>query len=149
MHRRHLLLGAAALALDRAQAQGHAGHATALPPAASASQPYARLQGGVPHHLSPEQEAQRVFDSPAPAGPAGRWVARAAMPIPRSEMAWATVARGRMHVVGGYGEGAVNRDYHHLYDPAADRWLDAAPLPRGANHVAVAAEGSRLYAFGG
>jgi hypothetical protein len=41
----------------------------------------------------------------------------AALPIPRSEMAWATVARGRLHVVGGYGEGAVNRDYHHIYDP--------------------------------
>ena len=149
MHRRHLLLASAgALASTRSQAQAHAGH-QALPPAASTSQPYARLQGGTPHHLSPEQEAQRVFDSPAPAGPQGRWVARAAMPIPRSEMAWATVARGRMHVVGGYGEGAVNRDYHHVYDPGSDRWLQAAPLPRGANHVAVAAEGDRVYAFGG
>jgi hypothetical protein len=70
-------------------------------------------------------------------------VARAALPIPRSEMAWATAAMGRMHVVGGYGEGAVNRDYHHIYDPKADRWLDGAPLPRGANHVAVTAEGAR------
>jgi len=69
--------------------------------------------------------------------------------IPRSEMAWAAVAQGRMHVVGGYGEGAVNRDYHHLYDPAADRWLNGAPLPRGANHVAVAADGDRVYACGG
>ncbi len=149
MHRRRLLLASAsALALARAQAQPHAGHPP-LAPANPASQPYANLKGGVPHHLSPEQEAQRVFDSPAPAGPAGRWVPRAAMPIPRSEMAWATVARGRMHVVGGYGEGAVNRDYHHVYDPVADRWLNAAPLPRGANHVAVAAAGERVYAFGG
>jgi N-acetylneuraminic acid mutarotase len=147
------LLSTAALPWPLSWAQpapGHAeAHGSALPPAASASQPFARLQGGVPHHLSPEQEAQRVVDSPAPRGPAGRWVARAAMPIPRSEMAWATVARGRMHVVGGYGEGAVNRDYHHVYDPAADRWLDAAPLPRGANHVAVVADGDRVYAFGG
>ena len=151
MQRRHLLLGSipALLLADGNGQPLHHDHGAALPPAPSASQPYARLQGGVPHHLSPEQEAQRFFDSPAPAGATGRWVPRAAMPIPRSEMAWATVVQGRMHVVGGYGEGAVNRDYHHIYDPTADRWLSGAPLPRGANHVAVAAEGSRLYAFGG
>lgn len=74
---------------------------------------------------------------------------RAALPIPRSEMAWATALDGRMHVVGGYGEGAVNRAYHHIYDPAADRWLLGAPLPRGANHVAVATLGGRVYALGG
>ncbi|MGF7174688.1 Kelch repeat-containing protein [Azospirillum doebereinerae] len=120
-----------------------------LPELAPAADPYARLQGGVPHHLTPDQEAQRVTDSPAPAGPSGRWVGRAALPIPRSEMAWATVSNGRMHVVGGYGEGAVNRAYHHVYDPAADRWHGAAALPRGANHVAVAAIDGRVYAFGG
>lgn len=153
MKRRHLI---ASLALPltaplRAQAPAtadHSGHA-ALPAAASASAPYARLQGGVPHHLTPEQESQRFIDSPAPAGTAGRWVARAALPIPRSEMAWATVARGRLHIVGGYGEGAVNRDYHHIYDPAQDRWLSGAPLPRGANHVAVVSSDTHVWAFGG
>ena len=150
MHRRHLLAALSLPWVARAGAQPSSAPAPgALPVAASASSPYARLQGGVPHHLTPEQEAQRVVDSPAPAGPAGRWVARAALPIPRSEMAWATVARGRMHVVGGYGEGAVNRDYHHIYDPAQDRWLDGAPLPRGANHVAVASDDARVCAFGG
>ncbi len=145
MQRRHLLLaGAAALGPRLANAQHTGPH-----PLPSASAPYARLQGGVPHHLTPDQEAQRFVDSPAPPGPPGRWVVRAALPIPRSEMAWAAVAQGRMHVVGGYGEGAVNRDYHHLYDPAADRWLNGAPLPRGANHVAVAADGDRVYACGG
>ncbi|MET0707878.1 MAG: galactose oxidase [Tardiphaga sp.] len=103
----------------------------------------------MPHHLTPEQEAQRVTASPAPAGPPGRWEARAALPLPRSEMAWATAAEGRMHIVGGYGEGQVNRAYHHIYDPRADRWLGGAPLPRGANHVAVCAIGGRVYAFGG
>src|SRR5690349_3711674 len=101
MLRRHLLLGGGAAALGVsttgcAQPAPHAAHGPApLPPASS---PYARLQGGVPHHLTPEQEAQRVVDSPAPAGPPGRWRARAALPIPRSEMAWATVAQGRLHV---------------------------------------------------
>ena len=142
MQRRTLVLAASGCALTslaRAQADARA----------LGDRTLARLQGGVPHHLTPEQEAQRVTDSPAPKGPAGRWVTRAALPIPRSEMAWATATQGHMHVVGGYGEGAVNRDYHHIYDPSANRWLDGAPLPRGANHVAVAADGGRVYAFGG
>ena len=154
MYRRHLLVAAASSALGGAahaqagKGASHAGHAP-LPTALSSPDPYARLQGGVPHHLTPEQESQRVTDSPAPPGPAGRWVARAALPLPRSEMAWATATAGRMHIVGGYGEGAVNRAYHHIYDPAADRWLQGAPLPRGANHVAVAANGNFVYALGG
>jgi N-acetylneuraminic acid mutarotase len=152
MDRRHFLTGAALTALGTREALAqHAGHGASapLPEAAPSANPYARLQGGVPHHLTPEQEAQRVVDSPAPAGSQGRWVPRAALPIPRSEMAWAAALNGRMHIVGGYGEGRVDRAYHHVYDPAADRWFNAAPLPRGANHVAVAADAGRLYALGG
>ena len=93
---------------------------------------------------------QHVFDSPAPkAAHAGRWVIRAALPLPRSEMAWATEFAGRMHLVGGYGEQRVDRTYHQAYDQAADRWIDLAPLPRGANHVGVAVLGGKLYAIGG
>jgi hypothetical protein len=151
MKRRFLLgaAGATLLAPSLARAQ-HANHGPGLRPAAPSPHRFHNLmQGGAPHHLTPEQEAQRVLASPAPAGPAGRWVSRADMPIPRSEMAWATVWDGRMHVVGGYGEGQVNRAYHTVYDPAANAWLDAAPLPRGANHVAVAADAGRVYAMGG
>jgi len=149
MHRRSFVFATAACAVAGVARAQHAATHDTLPPAPSSKEPYARLQGGVPHHMTPEQEAQRFTDSAAPAGTPGRWVPRAALPIPRSEMAWATAAMGRMHVVGGYGEGAVNRDYHHIYDPKADRWLDGAPLPRGANHVAVTAEGGRVYALGG
>lgn len=93
---------------------------------------------------------QHVFDSPAPkAAHAGRWVIRAALPLPRSEMAWATEFAGRMHLVGGYGEQRVDRTYHQAYDQAADRWIDLAPLPRGANHVGVAVLDGKLYAIGG
>lgn len=56
---------------------------------------------------------------------------------------------GRMHVVGGYGDGEVGRPYHHACEPREDRWRTLAPLPRGANHVAVVADGDRLYALGG
>src|SRR5918993_1739932 len=143
MDRRHFLACTVVtiLGAPRASAQ-HAGHGAMapLPEAAPSPDPFARLQGGVPHHLTPEQEAQRVVDSPAPVGSPGRWISRAALPIPRSEMAWATALNNRMHIVGGYGEGRVDRAYHHVYDPASDRWFNAAPLPRGANHVAVAAD---------
>lgn len=95
-------------------------------------------------------KAQQVFDSPAPrAANPGRWLNRAPLPLPRSEMAWATAFNNRMHMVGGYGAQRVDRPYHHVYDPASDRWLNAPPLPRGANHVGVAVVAGKLYAIGG
>ncbi len=101
----------------------------------------------VPHEVA---ALQRVYDSPAPkAAQQGRWIARAALPLPRSEMAWATVLGGKMHIVGGYGEQRVDRNYHHLYDPASNKWLNAAELPRGANHVGVVVLDEKLYAIGG
>lgn len=151
MQRRAFLIAAgaaaASLATDQVRSQQqHSGH---LPEAAPSAEPFAKLQGGTPHHLTSEQEAQRLFTSPAPAGPPGRWVTRAALPLPRSEMAWATAWADRMYIVGGYGEGRVDRAYNHIYDPSSDRWYDGAQLPRGANHVAVAAGEGRVYALGG
>lgn len=145
--RRRLLTSAAALLASPALAQHHPG----LVPATPAAAPFARLRqgGAMEGHLMPDETAQRVVDSPAPPGPAGRWEARAALPVARSEMAWGTAWAGRLHVIGGYGEGRVDRTYHHVYDPAADVWLVAAPLPRGLNHVAVVAAGGRVYALGG
>jgi N-acetylneuraminic acid mutarotase len=150
MDRRSFVLGGAALLTGAAAAHAqHAGHHPTLPAAPSSTEPYAKLQGGVPHHMTPEQEAQRVTDSPAPKGSPGKWQSRAALPLPRSEMAWATAWADRMHIVGGYGEGRVDRPYHHVYDAAKDQWFNAAPLPRGANHVSVAADAGRVYALGG
>lgn len=95
-------------------------------------------------------KAQHVFDSPAPpARLQGKWVDKASLPIPRSEMAWATVLDNRLHIVGGYGEQRVDRPYHHVYDPGSDKWFDAPQLPRGANHVGVAVVGGKLFAIGG
>src|SRR4051812_17608996 len=150
MDRRAFLTAAMTLAAAPAAAQGGPPAGPSLPRAPSSSEPFAALRGGgAPHHLTPAEEAQRVTESPAPPGPAGAWIARAPLPIPRSEMAWAAAWAGRMHVVGGYGEGRVDRAYHHVHDPAADAWFDAAPLPRGANHVAVAAGARGGYAPGG
>lgn len=149
MDRRTFL--AAGLALGATSAASAQHQHPALPPAPSSSAPYARLRegGAMSDHLMPGEDAQRVADSPAPAGQPGRWIARAALPLPRSEMAWATAWDGRIHIIGGYGEGRVDRLYHHVYDPQADRWFAAAQLPRGANHVAVVAHEGRVYALGG
>jgi N-acetylneuraminic acid mutarotase len=93
---------------------------------------------------------QRVYDSPAPkAESPGRWMARAPLPLPRSEMAWATALDGKMHMIGGYGEQRVDRNYHHVYDPKTDKWVNAPELPRGANHVGVEVLDGKLYAIGG
>jgi N-acetylneuraminic acid mutarotase len=146
MDRRHFLIGGASATLATAAA---AQTPPALREARPSPDPYTLLKGGAPHHLTGEEEAQRNLVSPAPAGPQGRWVSRAALPIPRSEMAWATAWADRLHIIGGYGEGRVDRAYHHVYDPGQDRWYDAAPLPRGANHVAVVADAGRVYALGG
>jgi N-acetylneuraminic acid mutarotase len=143
MDRRRLILaGAAALTGGPALAQqpGHEHHGPA----------YERLNqpGRIPR---PEIAAtQAVFDSPTPrAADPGRWSTRAALPMPRSEMAWATAHENRMHIVGGYAEQRVDRPYHHVYDAGSDRWIDAAPLPLGANHVGVAFLDGRLHAIGG
>lgn len=145
LNRRTFLASAAAVvaapAVVRAQAN--------LPEAPPSPDHYHHLQGGVPHHITPEQESQRVYDSPAPKGPQGRWETRAAMPLPRSEMAWATSWGDRMYIVGGYGEGRVDRTYNHIFDAPSGKWLNGAPLPRGANHVSVVADGGRVYALGG
>src|SRR5919198_3048593 len=75
---------------------------------------------------------------------AGRWVARAPIPTPRSEVGVAALG-GRVYVVGGFGGTSVNEEY----DPATDRWRARAPLPRGVHHPGVAAIAGRLYVVGG
>ena len=142
LNRRHLLgAGAAALAGPAlAQQPGHEHHG---PQYERLTQP-GRIE-------KPELAAsQNVFDSPSPkAASPGRWAPKAPLPLPRSEMAWATAHEGKMHVVGGYAEQRVDRPYRHVYEAAANRWSDAAPLPLGANHVGVAFLDGKLYAIGG
>jgi N-acetylneuraminic acid mutarotase len=145
MERRMMLGGAMALfggAAAAQQAMPH--HGVPIPP-----EQMAPLRGPGPVQLTPAQYAQRFVDSAAPAGPPGRWVNRAPLPLPRTEMAWAAEWAGKLHVVGGYAEQQVNNTWHHIYDPAADRWAEAARLPRGANHVGVVGHGGKVYAFGG
>lgn len=145
--RRRVMLGAAAGLLGAAtgaRAQGTPHHGLPIP-----SDRLAPLRGEGPVVLTPAQYAQRFVDSPAPAGLPGRWASRAPLPIPRTEMAWATAWAGKLHIIGGYAEQRVDNTWHHIYDPATDSWSEAARLPRGANHVAVVAHAGRIYAFGG
>jgi hypothetical protein len=54
-----------------------------------------------------------------------------------------------MHVIGGYAEGDVARPFHHIFDARTNAWSVAAPIPRGANHIGVAAAAGVIFAFGG
>lgn len=139
--RRTLLTTAAAALAAPALAQHNHGH--------HAGQ-FERLNAPGRMGLPPLHAEHAVTDSPAPkAAVQGRWQPRAPLPIPRTEMAWAAEYKGRMHLVGGYAEQRVDKNYHHAYDPATDRWEELAVHPRGSNHVGVATHGDRLYAFGG
>jgi N-acetylneuraminic acid mutarotase len=137
--RRLLLAGGLSILASRATAQ-HQHH----------SGQFERLREPGRIGLPDLHRQQAVTDSPAPAAATpGKWRPRAPLPIPRTEMAWATEYRGRVHLVGGYAEQRVDRPYHHAYDPKTDAWEALAELPRGSNHVGVATLGDRLYAFGG
>jgi len=143
MRRRTMFGAAAGLVGTAAGARAQPHHGAPIP-----SERMAPLRGSGPVVLTPAQYAQRFFESPAPAGPLGRWVERATLPIPRTEMAWAAESGGKLHVLGGYAEQRVNNNYHHVYDPATDTWSEKARLPRGANHVAVVGHEGRIYACG-
>lgn len=141
MNRRSFLLSSlAVVAASPSMAQS----LKAAPPS---PQPYSQFTkgGALTGELSASDLAERVFDSPAPKGPAGIWREKALAPFPVSEMGGGVALRERLHIVGGWG----NRSDHFIYDPASDQWMDGAPLPRGGNHIPVAADDGRLYALGG
>ncbi|HEX2547768.1 MAG TPA: kelch repeat-containing protein [Ramlibacter sp.] len=143
LKRRSLLLAAPAALVGCAQP-------AAQHPHAMHGGMYERLNAPGRIDRPAEAVVQNVFDSPVPkAARMGRWVRKAPLPLPRSEMAWAVAMNGRMHLVGGYGEQRVDRPYHQVYNPQADAWSNAAPLPLGANHVGVAVLGDTLFAIGG
>lgn len=74
-------------------------------------------------------------------------------PIPRGvNSAAADVLGARLHVVGGRtstGGQIQNVDAHQVYDPAANSWTMAPPLPAPRGGLAAAVAGARLFAIGG
>ena len=65
--RRKWVVGASSLLMaNTLMAQSHSDHSAhhpALPKANPSAEPYAKLQGGVPHHLTADQESQRSEQS--------------------------------------------------------------------------------------
>jgi len=87
----------------------------------------------------------------APAG--GTWTKRASIPVAISEVGVGQVA-GKIYVVGGTeqrGEAppAGASTLNLMYDPAADRWEERAPLPQALSHAGVTDLDGKLYVIGG
>ncbi|MEA2690013.1 MAG: hypothetical protein QOD51_2620, partial [Candidatus Eremiobacteraeota bacterium] len=91
----------------------------------------------------------------------GTWTTGTPLPTARSEDSVAA-AGSTMYVIGGYmpaganpvsldssGRVDVSRPLVQAFDVRSGRWTERAPLPRGLNHVGVAALGGKIYAFGG
>jgi N-acetylneuraminic acid mutarotase len=90
-------------------------------------------------------------------GDAGVWRIVADVPVPRLGGA-AAVVDGKLHLFGGVNmnphtpEGqdkAQAVDLHHIYDPAVNAWIEAAPMPDKKGWPAIAVCGDKIYIFGG
>ena len=77
----------------------------------------------------------------------GRWLNKANIPTPRSELAVAEVG-GKVYVLGGFSSNR-GQAVHEEYDPATDRWRSRANLPRGLNHAGAVGLNGKLYMIGG
>jgi Kelch motif len=86
----------------------------------------------------------------APLGLAGShvWEERAPLPLPRTEVAAATVGSEIM-VLGGFtiDRGASTRV--DAYSPSRNRWRRLPDLPVGVHHSMAVGAGGKLYVFGG
>jgi N-acetylneuraminic acid mutarotase len=79
---------------------------------------------------------------------AADWRSHAPLPIPRTEVAAATVA-GRIIVVGGYlGNGSSTNEVD-VYSPSSNSWRRGPNLPAQVNHAAATTSGGLLYVLGG
>ncbi|HEX9988871.1 MAG TPA: kelch repeat-containing protein [Chloroflexia bacterium] len=76
----------------------------------------------------------------------GRWLTKAAIPTPRSEVAVAEV-NGKIYVLGGFS--TQGQAIHEEYDPATDKWRSRAALPRPLNHAGAVGLNGKLYMVGG
>lgn len=83
------------------------------------------------------------------------WRALAPLSTSRGSVGVA-VLDGKIHVIGGrvtndsddwHTNGVVGT--HDVYDPATDKWTQAAPLPRARDHMVVVAVDGKIHAIGG
>ncbi len=102
-----------------------------------------------------------VAGAAAAQGTLGTWTTGAPLPTARSEDSVAAIGN-TIYVIGGYaaaganpasldstGRVDVDQPLVQAFDVQTGRWTNRAPLPRGLNHVGVAALGGKVYAFGG
>jgi N-acetylneuraminic acid mutarotase len=91
--------------------------------------------------------AASVLATSSGAAPAD-WEERAAMPLPRTEVA-AAVVGSEIVVLGGFtlDRGASTRV--DAYSPARNTWRRLADLPVGIHHAMAVGAGGRLYVLGG
>jgi N-acetylneuraminic acid mutarotase len=77
-----------------------------------------------------------------------QWESRAAMPIPRTEVAAAAVGR-EIVVAGGFAaDGSASRRAD-AYSPARDSWRRLPDLPVGLHHAMLVGVGGKPYVVGG
>ncbi len=135
---------AAGAVAPAAVAQHRGWHPT--PPAA---QPYSRLQGGIPRHLTPDLEAQPVFDSPAlkdpPSGRRSPACSGHGFVIYRGRY-WAMVGEGGIISVSGDRKALRQMDG---CDPATDTGQQHAPMLTPRPAVGATAINGWIYVAGG
>jgi hypothetical protein len=76
----------------------------------------------------------------------GRWLTKAPILTPRSEVAVSEV-NGKIYVLGGFS--AKGQAVNEEYDPATDRWRGRASMPRPLNHAGAVGLNGKLYLIGG
>lgn len=77
-----------------------------------------------------------------------QWETRAALPIPRTEVAAATVG-AEIVVVGGFtADGGASRRAD-AYTPAGNTWRRLPDLPVGVHHAMLVGAGGKPYVIGG
>jgi N-acetylneuraminic acid mutarotase len=89
--------------------------------------------------------------SAAPAYPQqnqGTWSVAGQTTTERTEVGTEQV-NGKIYVFGGEALGRQDSPMAQEFDPAAERWRDLAPMPKGASHVGVAALNGKIYVVGG
>jgi len=83
------------------------------------------------------------------------WRGLAPLSTPRGSVS-AAALDGKIHAVSGRVTNATDDWHfngvvgtHEVYDPATNRWTQAAPLPRARDHLVVVAVDGKLHAIGG
>jgi N-acetylneuraminic acid mutarotase len=83
------------------------------------------------------------------------WRAVAPLSTPRGSVS-ATVLDGKIHAISGRVTNATDDWHfngvvgtHEVYDPATDKWTQAAPLPKARDHLVVATVDRKIHAIGG